>query len=341
MKKNERRICVVDSLYCLFLYFLICGISDNDIFVASERIPLHIRKKLNAIYFPQCDYNFENLSFLQKIRKVISNISKRLYGTLKLRCLIYIKTRNFKVKVYGQGHLDYSFPLYEFEDTYLLEDGLTNYVYELKEPTYDENTLRIKILNFFGYYVLDDSNACLGPHKKIKKVYLTKDNVPDIIKNKTEVINMQKLWEIKSKSEKNRILDIYDIKEIINNLNDKNLILLLTQCISEDGLIPLEEEINIYQHLIEKYDFDKIIIKPHPREKKDYALFFPEIIIIDKPFPLELLKCVGLKIDKILTVSSNAASSFVNECEIESYDRKTSSKKLNEQIIAFNEIIKQ
>lgn len=339
MKKKERRICVVDSLYCLFLYFLICGINETDIFVASERVPLHIRKKLNAIYFPQTDHNFENLSSLSKIKKTLINKSKRIFGTLKLRFLLYFKTRDYHVKAYGQGHLDYSFPIYEYEDGFLLEDGLTNYVYDLKEPSYNEDTLRIKILYFFGCYVLDDSNACLGPHKKIKKVYLTKKDVPDIIKNKTEVIDMKKLWEIKPESEKNKILDIYDIKEIINLLTGKNIILLITQCLSEDGIIPFDEEITIYNRLIKKYKSDKIIIKPHPREKKDYTLIFPKSVIIDKPFPLELLKCVGVKIEKILTVSSNAASSFVNECEIESYNGETSSKKLNKQITSFNEMI--
>lgn len=337
MEKKERRICVVDSLYCLFLYFLICGIDENDIFVASERIPLPIRKKLNAIYFPQLNHDFENMSFWPKKKKVISNVSKRFYATLKVRCLIYLKTKNCHVKAYGQGHLDYSFPIYEFEDSYLLEDGFVNYCYDLKEPTFNEDTLKIRLLNFLGYYVLDDSNACLGPHKKIKKVYLTQNNVPEIIKNKTEVIDIQKLWEIKTESEKNKILEIYDIKEIVDNIKDNHLTLLLTQCISEGNLVPLDEEINIYRHLIEKQETNNIIIKTHPRERKNYATFFPEITIMDKPFPLELLKCIGLKIDKIITVASTAAFHFADICEIECYDKKTTSDELNFLIEKFRE----
>lgn len=334
LKKKERRICSLDSLYTLFLYFLICGVNEDDIFFVSYRIPKHIRNKINHYLIPHIDYeNYDNSTTLNKIKKRIINISKRIYGILKIRCVLYLKTRNYKVKAYGPGHLYYSFPIYEYEESYLLEDGLGNYVFEIKEPEYN-NTLRSKILHFFGAY------SGSGSHKNIKKVYLTQDNVPDIIKNKTEVIDIKNLWDMKTDDEKNKILEIYDIKEVINNLND-NLVLLLTQCISEDQYLTLDEEIELYRHLIEKQETNNVIIKIHPREKKDYAKYFPNIKIINKPFPLEIFKCLDIKIDKIVTVSSTAALNFVNYCEIEIYDKKTSSEQLNNYITIINKMIAQ
>ena len=333
--KKYKRVCVVDTVYTLFLYYLICGVSEDDIFIMSSGIPESIRKNINHIYFPPFKYKNYSNSPITKIKQRLSNIFHR-YHILKLRFILFFKVKKNEVEVYGQGHLKYSFPLYEYEKSYLIEDGIGNYS-DLKEPTYS-NTIYSKILGLIGVDGREYSE-CFGTHKNIKKVYLTNSNsIPQIIKNKVEVINMKKLWNEKTEDEKNEILEKFNIKDLINQL-EENTTLLLTQCLSEDDLIPYDEEINIYKELIEKQENKNIIIKTHPRERKDYSKIFPEITVIDKPFPLEILKCANVKINKIVTVSSNVALTFKGECEIKIYNGKTSSKELNESMKILNERI--
>lgn len=45
MVKMTKRICTVDTVYSLFLYFLINGVSDDDLFIFSSGVPEDVRKK--------------------------------------------------------------------------------------------------------------------------------------------------------------------------------------------------------------------------------------------------------------------------------------------------------
>lgn len=333
MNKKEKRIIVIDTVYSLFLYYLICGYKETDIIIVSGGIPKSIKKKFKHVSFPHMGpVNYSTLKTFAKIKTKINRIIKRSYGIIKLRLTLFIKTRNFNISVYGLGHTYFSFPLYEYENSYLIEDGLANYM-ELTTPNY--NLTRLE--KFFGFYVGWEDG--FGTHKNIKKIYLTKKEIPKIIKDKTEVIDLQKLWNEKTETEKNHILELFNIKEAINNIND-NTILLLTQCISEDNILPFDEEINIYNYLIKKQKDKNIVIKTHPREKKDYHLIFPELTVIDQPFPLEIFKVIDVNIKKIITVSSTAALNFKETCEIEFYDKKTSSDELNNMIDAFKKQLK-
>ena len=333
MSKKIRRVCVVDTVYTLLLYYLICGINEEDIFIMSGGIPKEIRKNIKHIYFPHFkndDIPDSNLILIMLKRLLI--IVKRVYGILKVRIMLFFKTRNYDIKVYGQGHTNFSFPLYEYENSYIIEDGLGNYM-NLVEPDYSQS----RLLKFLGSYT-NDIYEGFGTHKNIKKVYLTKNEVPELIKNKVEIINMKKLWDEKTENEKNKILKIFNIEKLVNQL-EENPILLLTQCYSEDNLLPYDEEIGIYKYLIEKQENKNIIIKTHPREKKDYSKIFPDIFVIDKPFPLEIFKCIDKNINKIITISSSAALTFKDECEIELYNGKTSSELINSSIMTLKKEI--
>ena len=327
--ENKVRICVVDTVYSLFLYLLKFGYDSSDIFILSSGVPKEVRNNLNHIYFPDIKLLHDKSSFLKWSYTNLINAFKQVYGILKLRLILFFKTRGKKVEVYGQGHLTFSYPLYEFENSYIIEDGLGNYL-DLKQPT-KINPILNKLANFFGIYVFNLREG-FGTHENIKKVYLTKNNVPSEIKDKVEVMDMDNLWELKSESEKKGILDIFNLN--VNELGS-DLVLLLTEPFSEHNLLPFEEEIKIYKEFIDKYP--NIIIKTHPREKKDYSSLFPNIIIIDVPFPVELLKYVGIKIEKIVTICSTAALNLKNDVEIEIYDKKTSSEHINNAIDVLRE----
>ena len=329
--ENKVRICIVDTVYSLFLYFLKFGYNPNDILILSGGVPKSVRDNLNHIYFPDIKLLHDKSSIIKWVYKNALNAIKQVYGILKLRVLLFFKTYGKEVSVYGQGHLTFSYPLYEFENSYIIEDGLGNYL-NLKQPT-KINPILNKIANFFGIYVFN-LNEGFGTHENIKKVYLTKTDVPFEIKDKVEVMDMDELWDSKSSTEKNKILEIFNL-ENINQDFDQNMTLLLTEPFSEHGLLPFEEEINIYQEFIEKYP--NIVIKTHPREQKDYSKLFFGVKVINVPFPVELLKYVGIKIDKIVTICSTAALNLKDDVEIELYEKDTSSEHINNAINVLKE----
>ena len=82
---KKRRICVVDTLYTLFLYFLICGYDENDIIVVSDGIPEAVRKNFKHIYFPKFQYVPLNKSNIKR-RKISYN---RIYQILKLTTAMF------------------------------------------------------------------------------------------------------------------------------------------------------------------------------------------------------------------------------------------------------------
>lgn len=332
MSNKKVRICVVDTAYSIFLYFLKFGYNPNDIFVFSDGVPKKIRDKIDHIYFPGIKLIHNKDSLFLWFYKNSLNALKQVYGILKLRTLLFFKTHGKVVEVYGQGHLTFSYPLYEFENSNLIEDGIGNYL-ELKQPS-KINPILNKFANFFGIHVFNLREG-FGTHQNIKKIYLTKDDVPIEIKDKVEVINMDELWDLKSAEEKHKILEIFNL-ENISEFGD-NLVLLLTEPFWERDLLSFDEEINIYREFVNKYP--NIIIKTHPREEKNYLEIFPNVKVIDVPFPVELLKYVGIKIEKIVTICSTAALNFSHECNIEIYDKKTSSNYINNAIEVLKETL--
>ena len=104
----------------------------------------------------------------------------------------------------------------------------------------------------------------------------------------------------------------------------KELALILTQPLSETEYnISLDEELSIYKNMIEKCKDKTIILKPHPRDLKNYEKIFPNVDVIDRFFPIELLNLIGLKPDVVCSVTSTALLNFKN-CELYVYDKELS-----------------
>ena len=314
------------------LYLFKFGYDENDLFIFSFGIPEEIRVKFNHYYFPETKFQFSQGRLPNIKKSTFSSNSHHIIEILKLRLFIFIKTFNKDVEINGHAHVRYSFPIYECENNSIIEDGLGNYGNLLKPHKFKYP----KFARFFGINFKRGFEG-YGTHENIKKIYLTKDTYPDIIKDKVEVINPKELWQQKTEEEKQIILDLFNLKEIYHKINDDSVI-LITQPLSEDNILPYEEEINIYREIIDKYP--NLVIKTHPREQKNYNEIFDNVTIIDTPFPFELLKYVGIKFSKIITLYSTVAVNLKDECEIEIYDKKTSSKRVNESIKLIKEKLK-
>ncbi len=322
LAKKTRRICVVDTVYTLLLYYLIGGMDEDDIFIMSGGIPKEIRKNIKHIYFPHFRYgDLPDSNLILIMLKRLQIIIKRVYGIVKLRVMLFFKTRNCNVEVYGQGHLHFSFPLYEYENSYIIEDGLGNYM-DLTEPDYSQS----RLLRFLGFYTKEYYEG-FGTHKNIKKVYLTKNNVPEIIKNKTKIININEKWFELVKTSQKKILSKFNISPNEFEFKEET-VLILTEPFYEDGLETLENELNIYEEFIKKFHGYQICIKPHPRDKKNYNKLYPNTTILDKYFPIELLSFIGIKPKIVCSTITTAVLSF-EKSEIYIYSGKLENDELN------------
>ena len=143
-----------------------------------------------------------------------------------------------------------------------------------------------------------------GRNEYVKNIYLRGTGIiPEDIKSKVVIIDLEKIWENINNDGKKNILEIFglDIKEI-NDIQDKEMI-LFTQPFSEDGVLTEREKLDLYKKIIDKY----------------YNNEFSDITILEKAFPSELLLFMGLKIKKVITVGSTVVSIFSGRSEIDFY----------------------
>lgn len=99
------------------------------------------------------------------------------------------------------------------------------------------------------------------------------------------------------------IADMDEISRKLSISKGKNKILLLTE-----PLCALDVRKRIFQDCIEQYgriegEDSVILIKPHPRDALDYHEVFPEYIILDGKFPMEVLNFIpGLMFRRVISV---------------------------------------
>lgn len=60
----------------------------------------------------------------------------------------------------------------------------------------------------------------------------------------------------------------------------------------------------IFRDIVAKYGKDaQVILKPHPRDVLDYHKLFPDDIVLDGKFPMEILNFIeGLEFDQVVSV---------------------------------------
>ncbi len=100
-------------------------------------------------------------------------------------------------------------------------------------------------------------------------------------------------------------LFIEDMDEIRRKLEEggPNKILLLTE-----PLCGLDVRERIFRDCIEQYgeingEESVVLIKPHPRDVLDYRKVFPEYIVLDGKFPMEVLNYIpGLRFRRVISV---------------------------------------
>jgi hypothetical protein len=307
------RILILGASHPLLLFLLMFNVNKKDIFIVNKAIPENIAKNLNAIYFPQC-----------ADKKIL------MKNILKLRAKLFLKTIFRGKKVYGNDHLAFSFPFYENKDSYLLEDGISNYELERLPPVKKFEKIG-KFEKFKRNYLLGDYAQALrfGRENSGKKIYLTNmAKIPEEIKSKVEILDIKKMWNDKTETEKKAILDVYSINEETFSMVNENSIIFLTQPFSENNILTLNEEIALYEKILSKYNPKDVLIKPHPREEKNYSKYLKEYTFINSEFPSEFFSLLNIKFKKAITINSSGVLSF-DEDKIEFLGTEIDQKLLN------------
>lgn len=175
-----------------------------------------------------------------------------------------------------------------------------------------------KIELFMKLGVIDGCNKCV-----IKKFGNNKLNLPDVINfNLVDEIAKLKL------DRRNLLVEMFFGKGEIDT--DDNTILVLTEHLSNLGIMSWNEQIFMYQLLLDYFKTQyTILFKPHPDDLTDYESYFKDCKVLRKSFPAELLPYIWAQKPEILfTVSSTSIYDLKNLfCKFIEFDFDYSHKK--------------
>ncbi|MBN1182304.1 MAG: hypothetical protein JXB49_08460 [Bacteroidales bacterium] len=192
--------------------------------------------------------------------------------------------------------------LSKYNEISIIEDGLMNYDFRRLG-----RLSKLKNVLFKDYQVI-------GQSQKIKKIYCKKVKLlHPFVRYKGIQYDPVSEYRILAPEVKYNLYSTFQIEidKLVPLFTSKGKnILIITQPLSEDGIMSEDEKIKLFADIVSNKDNNKIFIKPHPREITDYSKKFANIILLPKLFPLELLLNNNeIKIDKAFTYYS---SSIVN-----------------------------
>lgn len=309
---NIKKILIENTTYSLLIYLLIEKKWQETIFILNKKyFPENIFYKIST----KAELKQTQLPFKSgdsTLKKVIKYYQEKIYWNI-------FSFINKKSHLYGNDNLEVS-RFFKINSFNILEDGLINYTFIDNSKVQKINLKKLIKLEFKKY-------KSYGLEENIKKIYLTGlAPIPKEIAHKVEIINLKELWDKKSLEEQNEILDIFsfdlNIKETIKSRD----IILFTQPLSEDAVITEEEKIELYSKIIKKYPQDRLIVKTHPREKTNYKEMFKDNLVLDNPFPFEILNLLDVKFNKAVTIFSTAALGLGKDVAVDFYGTEVNDK---------------
>lgn len=290
----KKRAVVENTCYSLLLYFLYDPDWKNkDYFIFGDRIS---SKYINKIRKKVAHFDTLESSMYSYKKKPIDFFSakRKEYSKLKMY-----------TDFYGNVSTNLYLPFRKI-NRFEIEDGIGTYkhlqgAYSFKQSISDFVNLKR------GFF-----------RNKVNKYILTmSDGIPEKYLKDVVEINIHDKWRSLSQSERDDILDVFCINvDYLNKLNAKK-VLILTQCFSEDGFMSEAEKVEIYRGIVSKYNEDDVLIKTHPRETTNYKKIFPNIAVIDEPFPFELISLHGIQFKKAVTLTSTSVFSFNYDLDVD------------------------
>lgn len=185
--------------------------------------------------------------------------------------------------------------LYKQQTFILIEEG---------ELIYSKRQLRLNdvIKRIIGFPLP------FGRSSQISSVFVRfPQRLPMQLQKKASIYDINSMAYGLPRNDKDTLLYAFgvDLDTVINN--SSNNLLLITQPLSEDGIISEQEKKNIYQKIASDYGSDwHVFIKPHPRELTDYTSSITNSSMIKSNFPVELLSFLPIEFDLAITLFSTA-----------------------------------
>lgn len=244
----------VNSIYSLMIYMSIKRSESKTLYLLG--------KSLDKEFIFDCLDNVviinENYT-LPRLHRLLIGYDLWVPSNVEWIKRLISSSKNFFI----HDHLPLSV-LFVNKNVNILEDGLANYQVRKGNSGKLSNCIK-KVLGL--------SHEPYGWNKNVTSVFLTGfKSVPSDLKHKYVHVDRENL----SMSIKNCFGGILNI-EFINKYKEFDL--LITQPLSEDGILTEEIKIQLYSKIIALSD-KMVVIKPHPRELTDYSKLFSHSSVV-------------------------------------------------------------
>ena len=306
MGKKKKRVCIVGTVYGLFLYFIISKEIDikNTKFIISKSLSklIDTRQLGNDIEIINTEKNIYRFSIIK---------------ILVFRLYYHFKFLGFTEKndIYAQDHLVFASYILGNYHYSLIEDAPGCFeIYEKAKPfkkEYDSVLYQRLDTKIFHFLMGQAYNRPHGLSPTATKILMTKKYIPNYLRKKEIIfVNMKKDWDEKNQVEKNCLMKIFRVDSSFLKEIKKKKIVILTQPLCYDGFCSFEEHRRIFTLLIDHYPKDQLLIKSHPRDKYPYEKICNDILVFRSSMPSQMLDVLGIRFNKAVTVYSTAAKVF-------------------------------
>ncbi len=320
MSQSARRIYICHTFYHVYVAFLKeCALDRDrlgkaDLLLSTMSNDFSgLKERIDATGFFSQVLMFEEKHFtefpkLVELKKDRGNIVFNMFARMRF-CKLYGRYEKPYIPVDLRSYED----IYVFCDSdpigyylsyekiyyHALEDGL-NCIEHYDTARYDNRgAFEIKawmaahnfifIQNGYGKYCID---------MEVNDISVLKYKLP-----KYKEVPRAELVERLTDADKDVILraflkDMDGLKKQIEE-GKEHKILILTEPLCE---LPVREQ--IFRDIVSMYEKQaQIFIKPHPRDVLDYETLFPDYVVLDGKFPMEMMNFIpGLFFDKVISV---------------------------------------
>lgn len=283
--KNFKRVGLFGSDYALMIYLLYSEKRDIEetFFVFNQGIPLRVRE-----YFKNRSFDLSTLP-CNKLLREIAEIW--LHFTYTWRWPFMKKAEFWGMPIVGVEFLG-------SREIHQIEEGGEHLGLAAN------NSRKLKWLRRLLHGWWYENYTLENP--KISKLILTHPLIHKTCGTcKKIIIDMSEKWQTNEYG-RQVLLDSHGISKSQIDQMSKCKYLLLTQTFTEDGVLPLEREIELYRQLLGDINLQELFVKPHPREHIDKSQFFPGAKFFKLKCPMQLLAYCGFKPRTIYTINSTS-----------------------------------
>lgn len=160
----------------------------------------------------------------------------------------------------------------------MIEEGSGTYLHKMPVLRYLKRKYLIKF------------PILMGHDPQVKEVLVQQpDKMRDpILRSKSKILDLQKLQDDLTDDQKQEILECF--LGVRPNYDKSAKFLLITQPLSEDGIVSEDHKIAVYAKIVAsaKQNGYEVYLKTHPREFTDYTKLFNDVKFIPQLFPIEV-----------------------------------------------------